>query len=323
MLRKYFMLITQLRLHLLKMRIKSSLPYLGVKYRQGKKEQDLFEVQKMKSHLQQQLMADLFGKHAKGILFDTSNGMLVSNVSDVTINNALGFRGEYDKAKLEFIVSFLQEDHCVYIIGAHIGTLIRPIRNKVEKVYAFEANPDTYKYLLNNIHINDFDNVEAFNRAVYDSETNIAFYQSKVNTGGSKIKPVKDHFMYRYDDPQVIQVNTAILDNFIVQNGLIPPNVIIMDIEGAEFRALKGAAQSLAQAAYLYIEFVPHHLSNVAGVSLEEFLNAISPYYQTMSVVEEIIQQQNVRYKGDGILVKLRQLQSAGQSADLLFTKAL
>ena len=52
-----------------------------------------------------------------------------------------------------------------------------------------------------------------------------------------------------------------------------------MDIEGSEFFALKGMEKTLQRVRSLIIEFIPHHLENVAGVSVANFLAPITFHF--------------------------------------------
>src|SRR5699024_1081387 len=118
-----------------------------------------------------------------------------------------------------------------------------------------EANPETFDFLQNNILVNRIRNAEIFNLAVYDEETTLTFYQSHANTGGSKIKPHTDRFIYTYDNPTKVMVNSIRLDYFINTHKLPHPDLLVVDIEGAEYAALKEATECLQSCKYLYIEF--------------------------------------------------------------------
>jgi FkbM family methyltransferase len=275
----------------------------------------------MKSQMQQQVMKLVFGEYVAGVAFETYNGFLVSGVSDVDVNRALGFTGAYDKEKIEFLLTLVNTGSCVYVVGAHIGTLAVPIARSAREVIAFEANPATFQFLSRNIDLNRAGNVKLYNYAVYDKEIQLPFYQSKANTGGSKIKPVKDHYWYHYDDPDIIQVSGKILDEFVVKAGLPMPDLIIMDIEGAEHAALKGAQACLRSASHLYIEFIPHHLSNVANISVEEFAAPITANFSKMVIVTDDLQAPQKSYCGAEIVPALRALRDTGRGYDLLFSK--
>jgi hypothetical protein len=127
--------------------------------------------------------------------------------------------------------------------------------------------------------------------------------------------------MYNYDNPETIQVEGDSLDTLKNRYSLEQPDCIIMDIEGSEFLALKGAPECLTAAKLLYIEFVPHHLDNVAGVSIDEFINVLKPYFSSMKIMHEIIEGKNEEYNGDSMYNEMKSLYKQGKSADLLLFK--
>jgi hypothetical protein len=99
------------------------------------------------------------------------------------------------------------------------------------------------------------------------------------NSGGSKIKPKTDNFIYTFDKPETTKVKMKALDEHAAAENLPSADMIVMDIEGAEYFALKGMQKTLASSRALYIEFIPHHLQNVAGVRATEFFELVIPHY--------------------------------------------
>lgn len=90
-----------------------------------------------------------------------------------------------------------------------------------------------------------------------------------------------------------------------------------MDIEGSEYFALKGMQIILANAQTLSIEFVPHHLRNVSGVSPREFLDLIAPHFEHL-----LIPTLNIRVTKDRFLPTLQSMFDQDQVDDgLIFTK--
>ncbi len=57
-----------------------------------------------------------------------------------------------------------------------------------------------------------------------------------------------------------------------------------MDIEGSEYFALRGMPKLLASAHVLSIEFIPHHLRNVSGITVAQLLEQVDPYFTRMSI---------------------------------------
>ena len=218
----------------------------------------------------------IFGPNAKGIIYDSKNGYMALPISDITIGKNLGFKGHWNFNEIQKLLQQTTQDDVIYFIGTHVGTLLVPIAKKVKTVVGFEANEDTFWFIKANLCLNKISNATIFNKAVGDGAKKVTFYKNTVNTGGSKIKPIKDSILYNYDNPKQVEVDMVGLDPFIAEQSLTPPSGIIMDIEGAEYFALKGMQATLAEVRFLYVEFVPHHLQNVSNTSVENLTLILS-----------------------------------------------
>jgi FkbM family methyltransferase len=253
------------------------------------------------------------GKYATGILYTTENGLLIAAADDAAVGRKLAFQGRYNPEALEGLRRLITKESTVCFVGCHIGSLLVPVAGLARSVVGYEANPFTYRLLEMNVKINNLQNVSLFNKAVGDREGTIEFYASRVNPGGSKIKPKIDKFAYRYDKPQTILADVVTLDAH--SNGEF--DVIVMDIEGSEYFALKGMQNTLRRCRHLQIEYVPHHLENVSGVSNEEFLSVFAHFFNYAREVGP----SGKEFRGDEILALLNSLQKTGKSADLVFSK--
>lgn len=262
----------------------------------------------------------IFGPNAKGVIYDSKNGYMALPISDITIGKNLGFKGHWNFNEIQKLLQQTTQDDVIYFIGTHVGTLLVPIAKKVKTVVGFEANEDTFWFIKANLCLNKISNATIFNKAVGDGAKKVTFYKNTVNTGGSKIKPIKDSILYNYDNPKQVEVDMVALDPFIAEQSLTPPSGIIMDIEGAEYFALKGMQATLAKVRFLYVEFVPHHLQNVSNTSVEKFLKTITPHFS-----KAIFLKDNTQYdisSSEKELVKhLKTLEKNNVADDILFTK--
>lgn len=222
---------------------------------------------------------EMLGRYARAILFTTKNGSFLAPIEDIEIGKRIGEEGSYDLHELNEIEKLLQQSSVVYVVGTHIGLLLVPLAKRAKAVIGYEANPQTYELLELNIALNKVENTRIFNYAAGDKDGEIEFYLNLVNSGGSKIKPRKDQFMYKFDNPETVKVKMKAIDDHVNNEQIPPPDLIVMDIEGAEYFALKGMQKTLSQSKALYIEFIPHHLQNVAGVTSNEFFNLVIPHY--------------------------------------------
>ena len=198
----------------------------------------------------------------------TKNGLFLIDKNDHVISKQLLESGEWAPEELTRILSYVSDSSRVLIVGAHIGTLVIPISKHVAKVVAIEANPETFKLLEQNILLNSSENCTAYCIAANNKSEKLSFLINTDNSGGSKRKPKIMKSIYTYDNPEEVLVDAAPLDTFLEDHSF---DLIVMDIEGSEYYALQGMSQILENVRILIIEFVPHHLKNVSGVTVSHF----------------------------------------------------
>ena len=262
----------------------------------------------------------IFGPNAKGVIYDSKNGYMALPISDITIGKNLGFKGHWNFSDIQKLLQQTTKDDVIYFIGTHVGTLLVPIAKKVKTVVGFEANEDTFWFIKANLCLNKISNATIFNKAVGDGAKKVTFYKNTVNTGGSKIKPIKDSILYNYDNPKQVEVDMVALDPFIAEQSLTPPSGIIMDIEGAEYFALKGMQATLAKVRFLYVEFVPHHLQNVSNTSVEKFIKTITPHFSKAIFLKDNTQF-DISSSEKELVKHLKTLEKNNVADDILFTK--
>ena len=194
------------------------------------------------------------------------------------------------------------------VVGSHIGSLVIPIAKMCSKVVAVEANPRNYRLLETNIKLNDATNVEPHHVAASGKEEMIRFQMNTVNSGGSKRVPVHNRYIYTYDNPEVIEVQAYALDAYLDDHAF---DLVLIDIEGSEYFAMQGMSSILGQTKTLIVEFLPHHITNVAGVALDDFLAQVPEHFTKLTVPTK-----NATYdRGEGMDV-LRRMFAAGEGDD-------
>ena len=129
-----------------------------------------------------------------------------------------------------------------------------------------------------------------------------------VNSGGSKRVPVNNHYMYTYDNPEVIDVEAHSLDNYLSNTSF---DLVLIDIEGSEYFAMRGMKEILTNTKTLIVEFLPHHITNVAGIRLTDFLDNIPQHLNQLTIPSK-----NTTYPIDVGAVILRQMFDNGDGDD-------
>jgi FkbM family methyltransferase len=162
------------------------------------------------------------------------------------------------------------------VVGTHIGAIAVPLARDCRELVAIEANPNTFKLLEANVRLNALNNVTLHNVGASDKEETLSFLLNRDASGGSKRMPATQRFFYTYDQPEVINIPAVSLDDLLGERTF---DLIFMDIEGSEYFALKGMRKILARSRALMVEFLPHHIADVANVGIDEFLSVIEPHF--------------------------------------------
>ncbi len=146
-----------------------------------------------------------------------------------------------------------QPGDTVFDVGANFGGLATVMSRMVGPkgiVCAFEASPRIIDKCQRNLVLNGCHNTQLFHTAVYHKS-----YSSVPIYLGSHL----NDSIYNHPEGQeaAYQVSTLALDDFVEHTNLVP-NVIKMDIEGAEFDAIQGAIKTIVTAKpHLILESSP------------------------------------------------------------------
>ena len=141
----------------------------------------------------------------------------------------------WEKKLINIYKEYINKDSVVLDIGANLGCHTVPLSLLCNKVYAFEAQEKLYKLLSETIEYNELDNVKLFNNIVSDgSKEELEFVNSGCGRGGITT--------YRPRLGGIITTEKCITIDSL---GLKELDFIKIDVEGAEFEVLAGAAETI------------------------------------------------------------------------------
>ena len=179
--------------------------------------------------------------------------------------------GTYESVKQDTFVRFVRKNMIVYDIGAHVGiyTLLSSILvgNKGH-VIAFEPLPENLNYLYKHINLNDLSNVRVIEAAISDMTGFFNFSIGSSSTTG------------QLNETGDLIVQTFTLDEVVLRDKLPLPDVIKIDIEGAEAKALRGAVDILTKSSPVI--FLATHGETVC----EECRTLLASYGYSMTPLE-------------------------------------
>ena len=165
----------------------------------------------------------------------------------------------------------------LYDIGANYGYFSVRCAEFCSAIYAFEPVSRTFSVLENNLNRNNLPHVQPFNVGLSSSESKVSInlYSSSGNNSIYKRDLPLGHPLKEIGQETIRVVR---LDDFMALNQLRPPDVLKIDIEGAELYALQGAQEVLSRfRPCIFMEY-SDSTSNDAGYAKELLLSELHRY---------------------------------------------
>ena len=158
------------------------------------------------------------------------------------ITKEIDIHGIYEKDEINFLSSVIKRNSIIIDIGANIGNHSIAFSKIANKVYSFEAHPQTFKILK--LNCCDYRKIKIYNVGISNKKGFLFFKKAKTyNVGGKKLTKTG-----------TIKSKINKLDNLIKLKKKI--ELIKIDIEGHEYKALLGMKKLLENNnSKIYIEF--------------------------------------------------------------------
>jgi FkbM family methyltransferase len=138
-------------------------------------------------------------------------------------------------------------------VGAHIGFFSLRAGRSGARVLAIEPNPATASILAQNIELNGFDNVTIVSTAAGDAQRDGTLEVPFVQDGKSSLTP--GWASGKQGIPiYSVTVKVTTLDELIEHSGFDHLDWLLIDVEGFELAALRGATKTLPRTRRVIIE---------------------------------------------------------------------
>lgn len=177
--------------------------------------------------------------------------------------------GEYEPSTTALIQSLLKPGNVFVDVGANAGyfsLLAAKTIGKHGRVYAFEPAPETYKELVNNIHLNQFENIKTYPIAASNYQGSIDFsIAPETHKGLSSFRTIAGS--------KKLTVPTMQLDNVV--DFPLEIDLVKIDVEGAECRVLSGMNRIIRRCK-------PDFIIEISPAFLEEMGDSASLLYEML-----------------------------------------
>jgi len=181
--------------------------------------------------------------------------------------NRQRFQSEFEELH-DFLGSIEEEDDMIHDIGANTGlySLFAAKACQQGIVVAFQPYPPNLEGLRRDLARNNIYNIKVTESALSDSIGEIKFSQPTENDIGYGSSAIETN-----GDGEALTVPTTTGDKLVADGEIPPPNIVKIDVEGAEPLVIDGMEEILAgpNCRTLYCEV--HLLGSSIRPSIEDF----------------------------------------------------
>lgn len=186
------------------------------------------------------------------------------------------FYGHYhERYEARLIRKLLSPGESFWDIGANIGyftLLAAATLQNSGQILAFEPGRVAFQRLQDNVRLNNFNNIIILNLAASNSAGEAKLYLATeiADTGASLYLGGDDRTAFEI-------IPTIPLDTYLAQEKFPPPDLIKIDVEGAELAVLQGATTILSEFAPLLLLEMEEKNLLAAGTNKAAIQNFLKP----------------------------------------------
>jgi FkbM family methyltransferase len=204
---------------------------------------------------------------------------------DISVSVPGSAAGSWEPHLINCFRRICRRGSIAFDIGANVGyhtLMLAQLVGAEGTCYAFEPNSENCRLILLGAEQNGFDNVKLMPIALSDQQ-GWAYFSPHIGSNGGFAS-----LNAELSDGCGVVVPTFMLDDL----RLPPPDMIKIDVEGAEYRVLKGAEKSIGRSRPTIIsEFSLEMTSRVSGVSGAQYLEWIAALQYDIFLLDRVTSQ--------------------------------
>ena len=181
------------------------------------------------------------------------------------VANCFAIRGFYEWAVVNIANSVCRPGDTIIEVGANIGTeslLYAAIVGPDGRVASFEPFPDNLKMLGRQVELNRLTQIDVFPHAVADQPGTLHFVVP-ADDGNFGQGFLTESGAAPQAGTKTIAVDCVRLDDLFAAGRLRAPRLLVIDVQGAELRVLRGGREMIrATQPYLVLEVDPEFLKS-------------------------------------------------------------
>jgi len=191
--------------------------------------------------------------------------------------------GQYERPVQEALAVAVNRGDVCYDVGANLGffsILLSRLAGPAGSVYAFEPVPENACTIERNARLNRLDNIKVVQMALSSVDGKEELLLAH-HIGGAVLKSAGTP----PDLAGSLVVETATLDTLVERRRIKPPNILKIDVEGAEMEVLKGMERVLRE----WTPTVLLELDDEAAAACEEKVSVCRSFLHDLGYRTELL----------------------------------
>lgn len=215
--------------------------------------------------------------------FDGKTYTVCSNDGDQIVAGIESNHGLYEPHLMNLLQTIVQPHSVCLDIGANVGAISLALGYLAPygKVYAFEPSKYNFQYLARNLHENGMHHVEPVQLGAYDQNVQLQFSYVDFGGGWSHITT----YQARHGIQEMVQC--VKIDDWVRDRGIEKVDLIKLDVEGAEYKAVLGAEQTIVRMKPdLVVEFNPKAHTSIFGEDPSFLYLTLAHFYPHIYLID-------------------------------------
>jgi len=214
----------------------------------------------------------------------TEHYRLMAHPLKGTLTRAVIRRGYWEALETKYFIQLLRPKALVIDAGANFGHYAMVASNAIGPeglVIAFEPHPEVFTLLSENSALQPYKNIRAVAAGLSDENGHLLITSDEDNPGGHSFC---SQAVRRAGEKIKVPVYT--LDSFLSETGITRPiDVIKIDVQGFEEKALKGARETIARWHPAIFCEITSESTEDAGDSAREILRFLKSENYRINVI--------------------------------------
>lgn len=216
--------------------------------------------------------------------------------SFIVPNTSIGYKNKSRFTSEQSIISDLlrelKTEDVFYDVGANMGLYTIFGGKSCSEVIAFEPYSPNLKMLRKNIRHNNLSNVQLYGTALSDTDGKISFNVSDEATIGCGTPSIVNN-----EKKNSVKVATKRGDDLTAEDGLPSPNVVKIDVEGAEALVISGLEDTLRSPDCRVIYCEIHRSTAENRPTIHDFGATLEGITSTLSEYGFTVEKKKIRGK--------------------------